>query len=82
MALEKKITYDYQVNKPYNVISVREKTAIMEDGVQLSASYKRRTIQPSDDVSEESSEVKALTEAMFTDEIKKAWDDSLKESKE
>tara|TARA_B100001094_G_scaffold319982_1_gene365533 strand:+ start:2674 stop:2919 length:246 start_codon:yes stop_codon:yes gene_type:complete len=78
MALEKKITYDYKVSKPYNSISVREKTAIMEDGVELSASYHRRTIQPKDDISSESSEIKALAEAMFTDEIKKAWDDSLK----
>ena len=76
MALSKKVTYDYQISKPYNIISVREKTAIMEDGVELSASYHRKTIQPKDDVSAESDEVKALANTVFTDAIKKAWDDA------
>ena len=76
MALSKKITYDYEVRGEFKTISVREKTAIMEDGVELSASYHRKTIQPKDDVSAESDEVKALANTVFTDAIKKAWDDA------
>ena len=76
MALSKKVTYDYEVRGEFKTISVREKTAIMEDGVQLSASYHRKTIQPKDDVSAESDEVKALANTVFTDAIKKAWDDA------
>ena len=76
MALSKKLTYDYEVKGEFKIISVREKTAIMEDGVELSASYHRKTIQPKDDVSAESDEVKAIANAVFTDAIKKAWDDA------
>ena len=76
MALSKKVTYDYDVRGEFKTISVREKTAIMEDGVELSASYHRKTIQPKDDVSAESDEVKAIANAVFTDAIKKAWDDA------
>ena len=76
MALSKKVTYHYEVRGEFKTISVREKTAIMEDGVQLSASYHRKTIQPKDDVSAESDEVKALANTVFTDAIKKAWDDA------
>ena len=76
MALSKKVTYDYEVRGEFKTISVREKTAIMEDGVELSASYHRKTIQPKDDVSAESDEVKALANTVFTDAIKKAWDDA------
>ena len=76
MALSKKVTYDYDVRGEFKTISVREKTAIMEDGVELSASYHRKTIQPKDDVSAESDEVKALANTVFTDAVKKAWDDA------
>ncbi len=76
MALSKKVTYDYDVRGEFKTISVREKTAIMEDGVELSASYHRKTIQCKDDVSAESDEVKALANTVFTDAIKKAWDDA------
>ena len=76
MALSKKVTYDYEVRGEFKTISVREKTAIMEDGVELSASYHRKTIQCKDDVSAESDEVKALANTVFTDAIKKAWDDA------
>ena len=76
MALSKETTYDYEVKGEFKIISVREKTAIMEDGVELSASYHRKTIQPKDDVSAESDEVKALANTVFTDAIKKAWDDA------
>ena len=76
MALSKKVTYDYDVRGEFKTISVREKTAIMEDGVELSASYHRKTIQCKDDVSAESDEVKAMANTVFTDAIKKALDDA------
>ena len=78
MALSKKVTYDYDVRGEFKTISVREKTAIMEDGVELSASYHRKTIQCKDDLSAESDEIKALANTVFTDAVKKAWDDKLK----
>ena len=76
MALEKKQTYDYEVRGEYKCIQERCKTSIMEDGKELSYSYHRRAFMPDADVSGESSELRALAGALWTDEIKKAYEDS------
>ena len=76
MALEKKKTYDYEVRGEYKCIQERCKTSIMEDGKELSYSYHRRAFMPDADVSGESSELRALAGALWTDEIKKAYEDS------
>ena len=78
MALEKKITYDYEVRTEFKHIQERQKTAIVEDGKQLSYSYKRRVLSPDMDVSSESDEIKGMASALWTDEVKKAHADSLK----
>ena len=76
MALEKKKTYDYEVRGEYKCIQERCKTSIMEDGVEISYSYHRKSFMPDADVSGESSELRALSSALWTDEIKKAYEDS------
>ena len=78
MALEKVITYDYEVRGEYKSIQERQKTAVMEDGKELSYSYHRRVLHPDMDVSSESDEIKGIAEALWTDEVKKAWSDKLK----
>ena len=78
MALEKVITYDYEIRSEHKYIQEREKTAIVEDGKELSSSFHRRILTPDMDVSSESDEVKAMTSALWTDEVKKAWSDKLK----
>ena len=72
MALEKKITYDYDVRGEYKHINERQKTAIVEDGEELSFSYHRRVLTPDMDVSGESDEIKSIA-SIWTDEIKAAW---------
>ena len=79
MALEKKKTYDYDVRGEYKCIQERCKTSIMEDGVEISFSYHRKSFMPDADVSAESDELKAMANALWTDEIKKAYADSKKE---
>ena len=79
MALEKKNTYDYEVRGEYKCIQERCKTSIMEDGKEISYSYHRKAFMPDADVSAESSELRALAGALWTDEIKKAYADSKKE---
>ena len=74
MALEKVITYDYEVRGEFKHIQERAKTSVMEDGKELSFSYHRRVLAPDADVSSESDEVKALASALWTDEIKAAWE--------
>ena len=82
MSLEKKQTYDYEVRGEYKCIQERCKTSIMEDGKELSYSYHRRAFMPDADVSGESSELRALAGALWTDEIKKAYEDSKPEPEE
>ena len=73
MALEKKITYDYEVRGEYKHIQERQRTAIVEDGEELSFSYHRRVLAPDADVSGESDELKGMASALWTDEVKAAW---------
>ena len=82
MSLEKKQTYDYEVRGEYKCIQERCKTSIMEDGVEISYSYHRKSFMPDADVSGESSELRALASALWTDEIKKAYEDSKPEPEE
>ena len=73
MALEKVITYDYEVRTEYKHIQERQRTAIVEDGSELSYSYHRRVLAPDADVSSESDEIKGMASALWTDEVKAAW---------
>jgi len=73
MALEKVITYDYEIRTEYKHIQERQKTAIVEDGNELSSSYHRRVLTPDMDVSSESDEIKGMADALWTDEVKAAY---------
>ena len=80
MSLEKKVTQDKieVVNTgSFSVLQVRTKTAIIEDGVELSSSYHRHVVSPTDDLASESDEVTAIANAVFTDEVKAAYIASL-----
>jgi len=77
MALEKIEKDEYEVRGEYKSIQIRTKVSIMEDGKELSYQYNRRVLQPDADVSVETEEIKALASALWTDDVKKAWSDSL-----
>ena len=79
MALSKVEKDDYEIRGEYKHINVRTKTSIMEDNKELSYSYHRKVLTPDMDVSGESDELKALAGALWTDEVKKAYEDSKKE---
>jgi hypothetical protein len=76
MSLEKKVTQDkieaISVGD-WSVLQVRTKTAIIEDGTELSSSYHRHVVSPTDDLSNESDEVVAIANAVFTQEMKDAY---------
>jgi hypothetical protein len=82
MALEKQIKDDYEVRGEYKHINVRTKTSIIEDGKEISYSYHRKVLTPDMDISSESDEIKALSGAIWTDAVKKAWSDKLKADEE
>tara|TARA_Y100000593_G_scaffold79726_1_gene148498 strand:- start:49 stop:288 length:240 start_codon:yes stop_codon:yes gene_type:complete len=73
MALEKVITYDYEIRGKYKNIQERARTAIVEDGEEISFSYHRRVLTPDADVSSESDEIKGMASALWTDEVKAAY---------
>ena len=70
MALEKVITQDkIEVVGEYRAVQVRTKTAIMEDGVELSSGFHRHVVSAGDDYSGESAEVRAICAAVHTDAV-------------
>lgn len=76
MSLEKQVTQDKieVVNLgDWSVIQVRTKTAIIEDGNELSASFHRHVVSPTDDLTNESAEVTAIANAVFTQDMKDAY---------
>ena len=87
MALIKEITQDkLEIVGVHKDIQVRTRTAIMEDGVELSANFHRHVVQcvssvkndddswthTDTDISGESAEVQAIATAVWTDAVKAA----------
>ena len=66
MALTKEITYDYEIRTIYKHINERRRTAVLEDGEELSFSYHRRVLTIGEDLSGESDELKALSSSLWT----------------
>lgn len=76
MALTKETKEDYEVRGAFKTIQKRTRTAIMEDGAEISYKYHRTSFMCDADVSAESDELKALAGALWTDAVKKAYKDS------
>ena len=55
-------------------IQVRTATIIERDGVEISRSFSRHVIAPTDDVSAESAEVQAIAAAVHTADVKAAYE--------
>jgi hypothetical protein len=54
-------------------LNIRTATVVSEDGTELSRSFHRRVITPDADVSGESDEIKGIAAAVWTDDVKSAW---------
>ena len=79
MALSKEVRCDkYEVVGRFKHIQCRTATIVKEDGVELSRSFHRHVLTPDMDISGESDEIKEMASALWTDEVKKAYADSLK----
>ena len=57
----------------YKHLQVRTATIVSEDGTELSRSFHRRVLHPDADVSGESDEIKGIAAAVWTDDVKAAW---------
>ena len=74
MALSESIEYDkIEVVGQYKAVQVRKATVIKKDGVELTRSFERHVLHPDSDISGEPAEVKAVCNAVWTDEVKAAW---------
>ena len=54
----------------YKSVQVRTDTVIVEDGAELSRKYHRHSLMPDADISNEHSEVQAVCNAVWTDQVK------------
>ena len=74
MAITKSITDDkIEGVGDHKAIQVRTATIVAEDDNELSRSFHRRAITPDMDVSGESTEIQGIAAAVWTDEVKAAW---------
>jgi len=74
MAITKEIIEDkIEIVGDYKHVQVRTATVIKEDGVELNRSFHRHVVNCLDDISGESSEVQAICNAVWTDELKAAY---------
>ena len=74
MALTESIEYDkIEVVGIYKAVQVRKATVIKKDGTELTRSFERYVLHPDSDISKEPTEVTAVCNAVWTDEVKEAW---------
>lgn len=73
MALEKLQIVDRIEVLENGCIQVRTKTAIMEDGKQISSNFHRHVVAPGDDYSSEEARVKAICKATHTANVVSAY---------
>ena len=79
MALEKIVSVDLIEVLGDGLLQVRTKTAIKEDGVEISSKFHRHTVAPGDDYSAEDARVKAICAAMHTADVVAAYKAKLAE---
>jgi len=73
MSLEKVISVDLIEVIESGAVQVRTKTAIMEDGKQISGTFHRHVVSPGADYSNEDARVKAICAATHTADVVAAY---------
>jgi len=74
MALEKQVVVDLIETIENGCVQVRTKTAILEDGVQISGTFHRHVVVPGQDYSNEDARVQAICSAVHTPEVVAAYE--------
>jgi len=77
MALEKVISVDLIEVVESSVIQIRTKTAIKEDGVEISSKFHRHVVVPGQDYSAEDAKVQSIAASIHTAEVIAAYQASL-----
>ena len=73
MALTKTTTVDQITVTKNGIVLYREATRIMEDGNQISQTYHRTSLTPAQDLTDVPSNVVAICNAAWTDEVVAAY---------
>jgi|TARA_R100000501_G_C2577715_1_gene82147 hypothetical protein len=74
MTIEKSIEHDkIEVVGQYKAVQVREATVITEDDTEISRSFRRYVLHPDDDITDQTAEIQAICNAVWTDAVKTAW---------
>jgi hypothetical protein len=73
MALTEKTIIDKIEIIENNCIQIRTATIIEKDGIELNRSFHRHVVTPIEDISNEDAKVKAIANAIWTDEIISAY---------
>lgn len=81
MSLEKVISVDLIEVIESGAVQVRTKTAILEDGKQISGTFHRHVVAPGADYSNEDARVKAICAATHTAAVVAAYKAAQLESK-
>ena len=73
------ITKETQIGKievvgKYKSVQVRTDIVVMEDGEELSRKYHRHALQPDAVITDEHTEVQAVCNAVWTQDVKDAYD--------
>ena len=71
--LEKIVSVDLIEVIENGCIQVRTKTAVKEDGVEISSNFHRHIVAPGDDYSAEDAKVQAICAAVHTPEVVTAY---------
>ena len=82
MSLEKVISVDLIEALKSGVVQVRTRTAIKEDGVEISSKFARHVVAPGDDYSAEDARVKAICAAMHTADVVAAYKAAVAQAQE
>jgi hypothetical protein len=77
MALQKVISVDLIEVIENSCIQVRTKTAILEDGAQISSQFSRHVVVPGSDYSNEDPRVQAIAAVIYTPEVVAAYQAAL-----
>lgn len=72
--LEKVISVDLIEVVESGVVQVRTKTAVKEDGVEISSKFHRHTVVPGADYSQEDAKVQSICASIHTAEVIAAYE--------
>jgi phage host-nuclease inhibitor protein Gam len=74
MALTEETVQDkIEIVGDFKHVQIRTATVIKRDGVEISRSFSRHVVAPGDDITNESTEVQAICNAVHTQAIKDAY---------